>query len=74
MLEVAEIILSGSWLGMGCHSNLYPGGSQDLLFASLSGRFLHQPKTRLSDAVYHRLGGMAEHRIEMVSSVCRGWL
>ena len=69
MLEVAAIILSGSWLGMGCHSNFYPGGSQDLLFASLSGRFLHQPKTRLTDAVYNSLGGMVEHRTEMVSSV-----
>ena len=66
VLEVAAIILPGSRLGMGCHSDFYPGGSQDLLSASLSGRFLHQPKTRLAVGVHHSLVRMVEHCTEMV--------
>ena len=67
MLEVAAAILPIAWLGGRCHSNFYPGGSQDLLSGRLPPGMSRQPKARREDAVYNSLGGVAEHCTEMVS-------
>ena len=67
MLEVAATILPIARLGGRCHSNFYPGGSQDLLFGRIPAGVPRQSEARGEDAMYHSLGGMAEHCSEMVS-------
>ena len=72
MLEVAATFLPVAWLRGRCHSNFYPGGSQDLLFGRIPAGMSRQPEARGEDAVYNRLGGVAKHCTEMVSLLrCR---
>ena len=59
MLEAAAGILPTAWLGGRCHSNFYPGGSQDLLFGRLPAGMSYQSEAGREDAVYNSLGGMA---------------
>lgn len=67
VLEAAAAILPTAWLGGRCHSNFYPGGSQDLLFGRLPAGMSYQSETGREDALYNSLGRMAEYCTEMVS-------
>lgn len=66
MLEAAAAVLPITRRRGRCHSNFYPGGSQDLLFGRLPAGLSHQSQARNEDAVCDSLGVMAKHCTEMV--------
>lgn len=59
VLEAAAGFLPTARLRGRCHSNFYPGGSQDLLFGRVPAGMSYQPEAGREDAVYNSLGRMA---------------
>ena len=56
LLEAPRAILPIVWHGGCCHSNFYPGGSQDMLFSGIPAGVFDQSEARSEDALYNSLG------------------